>query len=413
MKLLVSTWGLPRDWKDATYEFEGTFLKSCTTLGLLSRKYDKVVVLVLDSIVDAVARVDLNTSCGECFKKHWRDFTGNDYPSLIQHVKETIHGILECLGVYNADVIVLPATGSPSGVWNFEGNMKDYMSIGLIRLYRYVKECAQLDEVAIDLTHGINFMPALSFRMVQIVSQLSYLYQNREKSIVFRAFNSDPFTSIANLRINEVYKEIVSSVEIPAKIPVKAILKKERADSDFGYIEKHFSDIIGPLISSVFYPFPLALARFCKKQAFVDLEEVWRKQIVIAHKRVTRKVFLDPLAVQVMLLADILNHKVEPSGKIQNLEKMNDTIYKKISVIQHDLIGNELNGIKNDVGKYEGPYPRRLCEIKGKCGTDIVNKRIMIAHAGLQKEFVVVRGDLTLEYTNDPLVILKNTGLLL
>ena len=173
MKLLVSTWGLPRDWKDATYEFEGTFLKSCTTLGLLSRKYDKVVVLVLDSIVDAVARVDLNTSCGECFKKHWRDFTGNDYPSLIQHVKETIHGILSALSFFNIaftgifagistdDTISLYTSLILKLAMDVNGSELNALNTMLFSLFWYKYESCETICTILNESAGMKLMPCV------------------------------------------------------------------------------------------------------------------------------------------------------------------------------------------------------------------------------------------------------------
>ena len=426
MKLLVSTWGLPSRWSNSVYDLNGVTCNSCTTLKLLHGNYDRVLVIVLDSILDSGEKSNMESECSKCFYKHRQDFTYGSYADLLEKVRVTISGTLECLGIQNADVIVLPAAGSPSGNWVFQGNMKDYLSIGLIDLYEHVKKLGNIREIAIDLTHGINFMPSLSFRMAQIISQFAFLNnesQDNQNGVHFSAYNSDPFTSIYNLKINKVYDERVTSVEIPGYLPHKVFMRSEKIDTNTDSIDQEFEDVVKPLISSVFYPLPLALSYFCGRRFSGDLRGAWEDNISIVGATVRRKLSPDPVAVQAVILADILSSKVEAGFSIRDLKAINERIYGRISGIHHFLAGHELSKINVVIEKYRGQLPATLAKVmeeEKNTGTtrsdapiERADKRIMMAHAGLQKEFVIIKRDKKIGYAEDPRKILRDAGMLL
>lgn len=423
MKILVSTWGLPARWGNSTYELDGLTQKTCTTLKLLHGRYDKVVVIALDSVLDSGEKSNIESECTSCFYQNRQEFTQGSYADLVEKVRETISGTLKCIGIENSEVIVLPAAGSPSGNWSFKGDMKDYLSIGMIDLYEHIVKLGNIEEIAIDLTHGINFMPALSFRMAQIISQLSFLNNDNSEGVKFLAYNSDPYTSRYNLKINVVYDEKVTSVEIPGSLPHSVFRRREKIDADTASIDRSFNGIVRPIISSVFYPLPLALSYLCGNGFPFNLRAIWENNVAVEGNTVTRKLSLDPATVQAVLLADILRTKVNQAHSIDDLKDINERIYKRISIVHHDLIGNELDRDGKDIRKYSGNLPATLEEVigreDGKEHLDLISrierpdKRIMIAHAGLQKEFVNLGDDKNLSYSEDPVKMLKDAGMLL
>ncbi len=426
MKILVSTWGLPAKWRDSTYVLGELTQKSCTTLKLLHSKYDSVVVLTLDSVLDSGDKPGIDSECTTCFYRNRQEFKQGSYTDLVEKVRETISGTLKCMGIDNAEVMVLPAVGSPSGNWKFNGDMKDYLSIGLIKLYGYIGKFSNIREIAIDLTHGINFMPALSFRMVQIISQLSFLNNDEPHGVKFLAYNSDPSYDSRyplNLKINEVYAETVTSLEIPRSLPHNVFRKREKIDIDTTDIDGKFNSIIRPIISSVFYPLPLALSYLCDKQFSFDLRAMWENNVTVGDNTVTRKLSLDPVAVQAIVLADILRAKVDQDHSVKNLKTINERIYRRISAVHHYLIGNELDKIGRIVDKFDGGLPISLAKIMDSDDPNYPSrpmveikrpdKRIMIAHAGLQKEFITLAADRTMMYSKFPVNLLSDAGLLL
>lgn len=136
-----------------------------------------------------------------------------------------------------------------------------------------------------------------------------------------------------------------------------------------------------------------------------------------------RRLPLDPVAVQSVLLANILGSKVGQGHSMQDLKEINERIYRRISVVHHDLIGNELDRDARDIRKYSGKLPATLDEIMARkdgedhpdqaAGIERPDKRIMIAHGGLQKEFVKISEEKNLGYSRDPVKILKDAGMLL
>jgi CRISPR-associated protein Csx1 len=430
MKLLVSTWGLPTNWSDSTYEFNGSTSRACTTLKLLHKNYDRSIVIVLDSLIDVAGKGREDSQCAKCFYSHKSDFTQGTYAELVEKVKETVSGTLDCLGIQNADVMVLPATGSPAGNWRFNGNMMDYISVGLMGIYEYIKNQEDLDEIALDLTHGINFMPALSFRMVQIISQLAFLNNESQKRVKFVAYNSDPFTSKCNLNINRVHSEIITSVEIPKHLPSKMFLPNH-PKGVFSDMNKLFANEINPIISSVFYPLPLALSSLAKNRFSIDPMKIWKQNVSIDGATVNREVSLDPVAINAMILSHILNEKVDFGCSIESLKVINERIYKRISPVEEVLIGNELEQIGRQIDEYQGDFPITLDKLmvdkygnngkyagvvdKGASDSQLIHadKRVMIAHAGLQKEFVKLESSRKVIYVGEAAAIMKGAGLIL
>lgn len=169
--VVLATWGQPVYWGNANYHYDGTSLCTCCSLMvLLKRIVDKygvssvrrVYLFGLDSVVDidGVSKI-----CGEgdggsvcrnvvCryIKNGYRFGDGcfSDYHGLIDYVskfydhvyKELLEKSFEGARYKNiidslrnvVKVVVLPALGSPGGLFKFVGSVEDYVALSLINL---------------------------------------------------------------------------------------------------------------------------------------------------------------------------------------------------------------------------------------------------------------------------------------
>jgi CRISPR-associated protein Csx1 len=93
--------------------------------------------------------------------------------------------------------------------------------------------------------------------------------------------------------------------------------------------------------------------------------------------------------------------------------KRSEALYWAINESFYYLISNELKLIEKSLEERKPSRTLRLCELYGEdCESGTPDKRVMIAHAGLQKEFVLVDpSNKQLCYTDDVENLLDRCGL--
>jgi len=76
-------------------------------------------------------------------------------------------------------------------------------SLLLIQLYNKVKNDFY-DRIIVDLTHGINYLPAVCYIATLQIAQIMLIraLRNNVSQIRFEAYNSDPFKAGEELNIN-------------------------------------------------------------------------------------------------------------------------------------------------------------------------------------------------------------------
>jgi len=198
MRFLIVTWGNPWkydvklseyigfNWEIVKYHIkcEDGILK-CKARSTLPLLYDyfrpnKVFIVVLDTIAE-----------------HYED----TYCKLIKLVIEKYREFLKELGLNgsNFQIIVAPGVGVfPNGL--FEGAMEDFYAYILYRLVEGISNLiADELEICLDLTHGINFMPTLTYRAVKELAGIIALAAN----VRLRVYNSEPYVRGVNeLRVH-------------------------------------------------------------------------------------------------------------------------------------------------------------------------------------------------------------------
>ncbi|MEM3290475.1 MAG: CRISPR-associated CARF protein Csx1 [Candidatus Micrarchaeaceae archaeon] len=446
MKILISVWGQPEYWKKVKYNFEsdGRSLKdieSCTTLKILSESYDKTILVASESIFDFEPKKEDN-DCVSCMNKlNWK-VPVDDYKKMIDAIENNIRNVLECLKISgDIHIVVLPAVGRPGPNVQFSGKMDNFTSIGLLKMYDIIRNLENIDEIAVDVTHGINYMSALIFVISRFLAQIAYLRHNVDsnwRGVKMTVLNADPISidsnKVGTLSINKIMEEDVRSIDInsmKAELPKDLSIKQH--DDELKQLKEEYHKIFNVIVA-LYNPFPLALSLIYSSintipsSLIKNTIKLWESRSVTREEKIEHNLEIYPLFAQHLILSDavslILGSTLRSSGwiRISDLEKISDSIYKKISVLSNALIKQELSLMRLKLNKITGEH--YLSEFYHYFGapTDgsiinsskqdkrAVNKRIMIAHAGFQSNLtkVKVEDELYLSYGEDVEEILNN-----
>jgi len=452
--LLIATWGSPSRWGCADYVCGSVSVRTCTSLPALQQVLRGDVttyVIALDSLVDKDERVTGASTCSSCYSSCWSkvgQVSQDGYEAVESFVRRLVKCIINC--VYevdglelrgNVDVIVAPAVGSPGGSWFFEGGVRDFASKVLLELgARVLKE--PYDRIVLDLSHGINFMPAETLYVVRLLASLS-LIAHGLNSVEVEVYNSDPYPpttkrssnlrckeldELPKLNLNLVYEEDLTSAYVPSKIVGKVLKLSAKPPKDLEDLLNALNKLASSskyVLSSLYYPLPLALIISCNELAKEDVEiilnslakalEYWRKYVTVDHDKrlVRRTVELVPEAIYSLLLSAATCGRLKNLGilgepTVGKLKRMSKDVYKNVSEIDEALITQEVSHLElackkltREVGKCVS-YSELRGEAKRECKPD---RRTMIAHAGLQKDCVEVcvskDGEYVVRYVKD------------
>lgn len=509
--LVVTTWGNPLLWRDAVYVSEGVYVDSCCSvvalLKVLVSRFDlegvkRISLLGLDSVVD-VSRERLDRFrglCGdsfkECYKEYYEKRYGDRVPgsygdvvnvatSLYKCVYERVlensycsqdacHGKARCFDENTASrilsktsVVVLPATGSPGGKWVFEGCPEDYLAGALLNVVpealSVLRCCSGSVKLVFDATHGINYTPALTFRLVWLLAQLIRLRYGVDVEV--EVYNSDPYPADfpldkkPELNVNKVFDARVTEVDIPyvsASFKILSTCKtlgEQSIEQSSGYQSKHLPLVVRNVVSSVYSPAPLALLYSCfgyftsfKSAGDVvgELERSvraayssWINSVHVSSVdkliKVKRKLVINSTAIWALLFTSAICHYVdELAGKhgtrvytdrispfnLGMLEELNDRVYGRVFSTMKYIVDQELSLIKlyaktlREQGFTKGCYPyhstrdQRVSIVQPKPEGERrqTTERVVIAHAALPYDYVDVcieDGSLLVKYRDE------------
>ncbi len=435
--LLIATWGQPALWGPAVYvleERERRTLEHCTSLPLLLEKYGDadVALLVLDSLVDEYADGRREGACYECYDKQrglvQEAARAASYSELRKGVEKFVEELLGCLGIEGrARVVVCPAVGSPGGRWSFESKPGDFEAVALAGLGpRCLEE--GYERVVLDLTHGVNFMPAVALRVAERLANI-LLLAHGAKSVKLEVYNSDPYpprSQRPELRLNLVAREEVRAVRVPAPLPERLLRPTRQLDSQTSEgvrrVNEEYKRTVEVPLSALYYPLPLALhyslsqAGEAPLRVLEDALGLWERTVSVYGQRVKGALRLEPDAVYALLLVEAVLRRLGRPEYPARLERLRETVklYESISEPYYYLIVDELSKVERSLARRRPQRGVRLCELYGEeCRYETPDKRVMIAHAGLQKELVLVDPQGTLSYQVDVVQLLQEGGLLI
>jgi len=185
--VLILPWGNPFGWDSITYVYENETLNTFCTLPVLRKAINpgKVIVIVLDTLANIIHERTNEPPMEQ------REFSS--YDEVLSDVRRRVmYFVQKKLGLDESDINLIIAPGV--GVFN---NIEVYGDI--LDYYHYVTyKLAELlpvndMDVYLDLTHGINFMPVLTYRAVLNLLELASYLRNKTHGIKFRTVSERHF----------------------------------------------------------------------------------------------------------------------------------------------------------------------------------------------------------------------------
>ncbi|BFH74754.1 CRISPR-associated CARF protein Csx1 [Sulfurisphaera javensis] len=387
MPIYISTWGDPTGWREAKYvcgEEKKGFLSA-----VCYKDVSKLIVITLDSIL--TPRVNENSNVVKCLPTS----LPSDYESWKKKIEEYVNCILKNIDL-QADVIVLPAIGKYG---NYEyGRVEDrYIPTEFIRgiltleLYKRLKD---KEEVILDITHGVNYLGALT---LYVLSRLTSFLSLKLKVINF--IPTDPvnrvFTYTEVLSYSKQYFDYNSVDE------TKILDKKKRAT-----------------VLSLKYNALLPLYNLCKENKIPDytLSVRIENNVLLISSDVKNLSYLSEDNVWGEIIYDYVCSKVKPKKWVstKELSHLTDEIFKIDA--QKTLIYSELNNVYNlgkkklkegEEASYFSVYEKK--ERKENANSSIQSveeesedklERNFMAHAGLIKDAVILKKESNMIYVS-------------
>lgn len=403
------------------YSFNGVEKESKSSLSAIYDKInpDKVYILVLDTL---------------------SNLESENYGDIVKEVKEkTENFIKENLNIDNYEVIVCPGVGTFYNkdfekYFKFYGNLTDYYSFALYELSK------RLDgdlEVHLDLTHGLNYMPVLTYRVIKDLLEILAI-KNKVRLVVY---NSDPYVGREKeiLNIHTVEDVIIKpSYDIKGMTldfldATKFVDKKE-----IGKIKKEINmnpkikelrimkQNINAFIASIVYALPLVYSTFFVKK---DKIEIYLNELIgafISNIKINPE---DKILKRYLYFGEGFNSLVKAyfASKIseipqlikdelslEEIDELKNTLFKENPNSQY--IKNEISSLYNIINtKYK---EEELSEILGnwtpiyKIRRENIDKfkiRNFLAHAGFEKSVTEIY--ISVENKNGKIELSEKTSL--
>ncbi|MGC9115887.1 MAG: CRISPR-associated CARF protein Csx1 [Fervidicoccaceae archaeon] len=359
----------------------------------------------------------------------------------------------EGLTLNNMEAIIMPMLGKPSEV-TFNGGPRDPFSVLLFELFKITKDSSKdssFGKIYLDLSQGVNYMPSLLLQAAKMLASLSLFDPSIDtKDVVeIKAFNSEPARKLSEIALHEIYWENVGTIQVPLGLgdsrEIKVLDRRTGTEGDDGKkavdslieFNENFDKIKGSVskvLKSLRYPVPLLLRYSCSTiedyreflNALDDAFSLWKENTVINSdgKRIERRLELNYWGLYSYSLSykacsqikDSERQNADGSTKPQNsndvimyLDEFNEIaekIYRRVSRAFEPIIKNEVSNIEKKIEEKGEVLNKGECqkldelfrkegdsEERGSGaskGTREPDRRIVIAHAGLQREYVEV-----------------------
>jgi len=481
--LLIATWGLPLTWNcvkyippklggdklcerpsECEYAQDGKYSFSSTSAiydELLRGEWDvRVVIVGQDTLVarcqgQGSASTQGKDQCsGMCREEEKRGVDeeycrGNDdlfkkvesggsihYEELLRRAEDVLRSYARALLDGDVEsklrVVVLPGVGYYNG-YRFESFLENAKFVLVKELYEELS-AYKPSVVVLDITHGLNYMPTLTYNAVTMLGRALYVTEGLPRQVV--TLNSDPPVRCGNVRINvvdvmDMDKEGVTIGDVLGSIgkfegailniqpqtdavineELRALNKDKKRLSDLSeiYVER-----IGKALD---YGMILYIATRLVQEDFEEFErlaydkmvkvsEIISRYVGVKYERkseadnvvVTRIYVANSDLVLQYVATKILEHikykteccRFEDSYDLECLSKLIDSL--KVGDFAQTIFKNEVANIMEKYGSDLAKEPTLLCRVMGHsdCKECSANKRNLIAHAGLEENVTYV-----------------------
>jgi CRISPR-associated protein Csx1 len=434
VSLLISTWGDYRQWDSVKYNFGGNWFPESTRntlpviLNYASPKPEKVILIVLDTVIKN--RVPSYQDLRGSVEKYYRDFLS----SLNINVP--------------VEIIIAPGVGKfkldDGGIVEFQGFISDfpaYVTFEILR--RFLQVDGNDITVHLDLTHGINFMPSLTYAAINEALGCLAITKN----VQLKVYNSEPY--IRNLTTELNIHEIESRRILPhiknealplegrvlepgivwgrEKAQVENALYTMRLDkNDVGEkgvnvkeLNAFLSSLINglPLAYYTFYPDVEKLEELLSKAVEIWLNhvKVYQMQMYVGKESTVGKMVVQRMVkfrneftkcAIIWATAKALNHKRVHEVKLRELENFCQKVFSNWMKL-NCMISFDLEKVREDVQKC-ARMPNdwiKLSELTMERYIPPKSENVLIrnflAHSGLERSLTYVRrqdGEIILSY---------------
>ncbi|AWR96161.1 CRISPR-associated DxTHG motif protein [Acidianus sulfidivorans JP7] len=337
--IYITTWGDPSGWGEATYKKEnGSEVKSFSTISTYDNA-SKIVIITLDSVLTPQKQQNQNPKkdnvANSCARK-----IASDYPTWVNNVKDYVKCIAEKgkEGI-PISVIVIPAIGKISDFYYGKitlniGSLPSYLYTQIVEallvhsLYNELKDSNE--EIVLDTTYGINYLPTITFHVLYNLTSLLGLKLKVINYIPTIFQKEYSFAEI--LRKGEGYFDLNQIKE-----------KKSEPNEGKADIGKRI------FIRSLKYNAPLLTLKICQNTVgdskdyyneFVNSVKISDKNEIIIQKK------LDPNSAWIDVIYDYVCNKIKDyKNTKEGIEKIGNEIFSKFSSIAPSIISWELNSI--------------------------------------------------------------------
>ena len=442
-RVLVATWGNPFQWEEVTYRVNcgelglercnDVEMKNVSTLPVLIKALQPDITIIL--VLDTLANLTLRNNVPEGELESYEGVKDDVIKRVEWFISERVVPLVEdektrelLKDREKTKIIVAPGVGEFSNA-SVEGNVLDFYAFVLKTLAERLP--VEDTEVFLDLTHGINFMPVLTYRALKnLLGLLAYLRTAR-----LHVLNSEPFPQgerdwKAEILKSEVLNiRSIESEELRPK-PMYSIFKdlndpKKRTWSAFiSSVTNGF-----PLAFATFYPNIKGVKRFLRDSysdfessidVLMETDETGKRKVHIVRRKQLDDDFRT--ATKLYYLLRVLEE--EFGGKYPKNEVTLDDLWDttkrlfakmpRIGIVVErqlcDLEGLENKTLRELRGKYPRPVVKKLKsdrtvtlnELKnsygnlsssGKGNNPKPNLRNFIAHSGFEYNLVRVKYD--------------------
>ncbi len=311
-------------------------------------------------------------------------------------------------------VIITPANmrvGNFVYKWAGRGVENDFAAFLLASLYKHFKMHFENTKVGdtitiyLDVTHGINYMPALTTHVVELFASILLARKdvNNVRIEILNAIES----GIGEYEVLRIKREIVSRIRLNVE--------------ELRGVEKHTLNVIKALALAA----PLLLYYLCRDKDghFKEPDEIVRKYL--ESRNIIRKdggviIETDPKARDegltnvYGLYAEFLANEVCKAGWSNEIKALSNAehYFEKVSQLHADIVHKEINNLLNVLKKSGDFDVKSYAELKGLPQGDCKSIkwgerehiRNFVAHAGLSDVAVVIRRvneSYVLEYKNE------------
>ena len=413
--ILITTWGDPRQWEEVTYIIDERRYSRKTKSSLPAivdytyPKPEKVLLIVLDTIVKSPF---------------------SSYGELKYSVMKYYQDFLNTLNIeVPVEVIIAPGAGkfklNDGRYVEFHGSLTDFHAYVTFEIARRLAQVHKGDlTVHLDLSHGVNFMPSLTYASVsEVLGALAVA-----RKVYLRVYNAEPFIRgvTSELNIHTVEDRELSANLKPEALPPNSSLleprtvdKRERVNVESRIsdvkINKAIIDELNGFLSSLINGLPLAYYSFYPdvnnlEQLLNKAVELWLSNmkitvgdgnIVVERDTRFRGEFIS--CTIIWTVARALNDGKKTEVKLEELENLRRKVFHRWAKL-NSMISYDLEEIEKDVYKsglelnnwtvldqiIEKPYGG----VRTRSKTSVPEAKLIrnfLAHSGLERRLIYVK----------------------